>query len=509
MLQEGRPKSEQTKNGRNLDHTFLDFIAEAIPKSSQEDIWRSLLAALNRFFGAERGGLIWSESNNKHMSLKAGINFNERDLLSEVFVYSKKYIEKSLRENRPLVVKTRVGKDENGVGGQRGLLCLPVSLGGSTRYVFYLDNSYMVDCFDGWTPQQLGLFVEYISNLIERLQNYQRFLDQTKIDVRDNTIEALQSSNPSIVHQSSKMARILKQAERVASSDGTVLIQGETGVGKELLARHVHDNSPRRSGPFVPIDATTITENLFESELFGHEKGAFTGADKRKIGRIELADHGTLFIDEIGELPGTLQVKFLRVLEEKKFVRVGGHTQILSDFRLVVATNRNLAEQISKGRFRKDLYFRLYVVEFVLPPLRERPDDILPLARHFLSYFAKKHARPQLKLSCGDEARLIDYHWPGNVRELRNVIERAVIISTGDLIELDLPDSIQKFQPHPFEDLQTLDEIQRRYIGYVLRKTGGQIGGVKGAAGILGLKRSSVYTRMKQLNIDKKSAMRI
>jgi len=259
--------------------------------------------------------------------------------------------------------------------------------------------------------------------------------------------------------------------------------------------------SSRRKKPFVTIDPSTIPENLLESELFGHEKGAFTGADRQKPGRLELADRGTLFIDEVGEIPKSIQVKLLRVLEEKEFVRIGGRRPIKSDFRLVAATNRDLAEEVTKSHFRKDLYYRLNVLTLTLPLLRDRGEDIIMLARHFLAYYSGKNNVPELKLTDEDEARLTAHDWPGNVRELKNVMERATILNTIEGLEPHLRAESRLFITHPFADTPSLNEIQRRYIRHVLNKTVGKIAGPGGAAELLGMKRTTLYNRMKKLGI--------
>jgi transcriptional regulator with PAS, ATPase and Fis domain len=287
----------------------------------------------------------------------------------------------------------------------------------------------------------------------------------------------------------------------VALADSSVVILGETGVGKELLAHRIHHVSRRKEGPFVIVDATTIPDELFESELFGYERGAFTGANQPKAGRLELAHNGTLFIDEIGEIPKSLQVKLLRVLQEKTLIRLGGNRIISSNFRLVVATNRDLAAEVSAGRFREDLYFRLNVVAVTLPPLRERTDDIPLLARHFLKNYSAKYNRPAPELTAEDESRLLGYHWPGNIRELQNVMERAMILSANEDLFIDLPaekgvNARQFFGDHP-----SMDEMQRRYIRYAIAQTGGKIGGPAGAAAMLGMKRTTLQKRMKKLSI--------
>jgi transcriptional regulator with GAF, ATPase, and Fis domain len=251
----------------------------------------------------------------------------------------------------------------------------------------------------------------------------------------------------------------------------------------------------------VVVDPNTIPEALIESELFGHEKGAFTGAERQKPGRLELAHRGTLFIDEVGEIPKSVQVKLLRALEERSLVRIGGTQTLYSDFRLLVATNRDLAEEVAVGRFREDLYYRINVVPIDIPPLRERIDDIPLLSRHFLALYASKNGRPVYELTSQDEARLMEYSWPGNVRELQNVIERSVLLTDGQRLKLNLPTQAKKSSASLFADHLTLEELQRRYIRYVLDKTNGKISGPKGAAGLLGMKRTSLYNRMKKLGI--------
>jgi len=298
------------------------------------------------------------------------------------------------------------------------------------------------------------------------------------------------------------MKDLIGRIDQAARSEATILLTGETGVGKELFARRVHRMSRRRSGPFVVVDLTSIPESLVESELFGHEKGAFTGADHRKEGRIEMAHEGTLFIDELCEIPKTTQVKLLRVLQEKTFVRLGGTLTLASDFRLVAATNRKLEDEVAAGRFRQDLFYRVNVVPFIIPPLRERGGDIAHLARHFLAHFAQEFSHPLILVTPEDELRLAAYPWPGNVRELRNVIERAVLLSSGERLELMLPgESATATASQSFADMPSLDELQKRYIEYILRQTGGRISGSGGAAERLKMKRTSLYARMRRLGL--------
>ena len=295
------------------------------------------------------------------------------------------------------------------------------------------------------------------------------------------------------------MMDLLSHAHRVADSEASVLILGETGVGKELLARQIHAMSPKSKGPFIEVDLSSIPETLVESELFGHEKGAFTGADHQKKGRMELAHKGTLFIDEVGDIPKSIQIKLLRALQERTFVRVGGIRKLASDFRLIAATNRDLGKAVEDGEFREDLYYRINVVPFTVPALKDRGRDVLLLAQHFLDHYARKYKRRNLAFTAEDKAALREYHWPGNVRELKNVIERAVLLSSGDTPELKLPMGVKHDLPDQFTDEPTLEELQRRYIKYILDETGGRISGPGGAAEILGIKRTTLYSRMRKL----------
>ena len=301
-----------------------------------------------------------------------------------------------------------------------------------------------------------------------------------------------------MVGDSPALAAITTQIERVASTKATVLVRGESGAGKELVAQAIHDGSDRRSGPFVCLNCAALSETLLESELFGHEKGAFTGATDKKAGKFELADNGTLFLDEIGEMSPTIQAKFLRVLEGHAFERVGGSTRLKVDVRVVAATNRHLEDAVANGGFRRDLYFRLRVVEIAVPPLRKRQEDIQPLADHFVNIFSRETGRRIDGFSPAAVSAMQEYHWPGNIRELRNCIERAVVLSSSSIVDVtDLAlstlaasgdtgrmDSIPKeFAP------ETLATIEKRHILATLECTGGN---KTKAAKLLGIERSTL-----------------
>jgi transcriptional regulator with GAF, ATPase, and Fis domain len=308
-----------------------------------------------------------------------------------------------------------------------------------------------------------------------------------------------------IVGESTEIRKVLRQIEQVAPTDASVLIQGETGTGKELIARAIHNLSPRKSRAMVKVDCASLPPTLIENELFGREKGAYTGALAQQIGRFEVADGSTIFLDEVGELSIELQTKLLRVLEEGELERLGSPRTIKVDVRVIAATNRNLSETVRMGAFRQDLYYRLNVFPITAPTLRERPSDIPLLANAFLKEFRKKMGKHIQGIPQNTMEALLKYDWPGNIRELRNVIERAVIITNGSTLQIQLPHD----SPHLAHPQVTLAESERRYILEVLEKTNWVIKGPNGAARILGLKPSSLYDRMHRLGIvmAKKTAL--
>jgi formate hydrogenlyase transcriptional activator len=307
-----------------------------------------------------------------------------------------------------------------------------------------------------------------------------------------------------IIGASAALTAVLRQVELVAPTDATVLIQGETGTGKELIARALHQRHARRHHPFINVNGAAMPAGLLESERFGHERGAFTGAIGRHLGRFELAHQGTLWFDEVGELPLDLQPKLLRVLQEQAFERVGGTQTIGVDVRVVAATHRDLAPMVREGTFRRDLDDRLHVFPLRLPPLRERPEDIPLLVRHFAQQYAQRLHKPVQTMPAEALAALTRYPWPGNVRELQHVIERAVILARDGVLRPVLPTWQQPLQRSPAEG-GTLADVQRDYILRVLRDTSGVIGGQHGAAARLGVKRTTLLSRMERLGIARQA----
>jgi DNA-binding NtrC family response regulator len=303
-----------------------------------------------------------------------------------------------------------------------------------------------------------------------------------------------------IVGTSAALRAVLNQVEVVAPTDSTVLILGETGTGKELIARAVHALSGRSNRPFVKLNCAAIPSGLLESELFGHEKGAFTGAVAQKIGRFELAHGGTLFLDEVGDIPLELQPKLLRVLQEQEFERLGSTRTTRVDVRLVAATNRDLAQMSAEKQFREDLYFRLNVFPIRIPPLRDRAGDIPPLVRHYVDKYAQRMNKQIETIPEETMAALCRYPWPGNIRELQNLIERAVILTTGNVLQLQTSE-LGLSSPIAATNSSTLEDVEREHILQILRETGGVIGGQHGAAVRLGLKRTTLLSKMEKLGI--------
>lgn len=357
-------------------------------------------------------------------------------------------------------------------------------------------------------------FMESLAGMFEReyrrYQKINRSFSVLKDRERNIFVHAdtAEDAGREILYRSPEMEKCFLRAELAADSDAAVLVLGESGVGKELFARYIHTYSGRK-GAFVPVSLSSLPEELFESEMFGHEKGAFTGAHSQKKGLFELADNGTLFFDEIGDISHRVQVKLLRVLQERSFMRVGGARIIHSDFRLICATNRDLSADIISKHFREDLYYRISVIPFTLPPLRDRREDILLLSEYFLEHYAKNNKKPVPVLTRNDEEALVSYSWPGNIRELRNVMERAVILSENGSLNIgikqqhNLNSGQEKSVDSGFDEMLTLSEMQKKYIEYVLEKTDWKIDGQGGAAEILGLKRSALYSRIKTYGLRK------
>jgi len=375
-------------------------------------------------------------------------------------------------------------------------------------------------CLDAFTPLRPRAIPDRVSNhftdgAANRVSTgINRELDEETLDLRDEVLST--SMFEDIVGKSEAVRRVLSEIEMVAPADSTVLLYGETGTGKELIARAVHNLSSRKSNAFVKLNCAAIPTGLLESELFGHEKGAFTGAISQRVGRFELAHRGTIFLDEIGEIPLELQPKLLRVLQEREFERLGSTRTLRTDARLIAATNRDLKAMVEERKFRTDLYYRLNVFPIRAPSLRERREDIPLLVRHFVQQFSQRNNREINSIPSETMEALVRYHWPGNIRELQNVIERAVIISKSPVLNVAVGEL--EFQT-PREAAPNLtqpereDLSQQEHLHHILEKTertqilraleacNGLITGLNGAATRLGIKRSTLQVRMKKLGI--------
>src|SRR5215471_7932674 len=347
---------------------------------------------------------------------------------------------------------------------------------------------------------------EDLLDAVEQAISRSRQIEQLKTrpdDEKKSSEDGLSSviSFSEIVGQSAVLRRAMKEVETVAPTDSTVLIYGETGTGKELIARAIHNLGRRRSNPFVKLNCAAIPTGLLESELFGHEKGAFTGAIAQRIGRFELAKHGTIFLDEIGDIALELQPKLLRVLQEREFERLGSTRTLRTDARLIAATHRNLAVMVDERQFREDLFYRLNVFPVHIPPLRDRREDIPLLVRHFVQHFAQRMKKNIETVPSETMDTLCHYHWPGNIRELQNVIERAVILSTGSVLRVPRSELNVRAALAAPKEHDTLEDADRKHILAALQDTNWVLGGPNGAAVRLGMKRATLQHRMRKLGI--------
>ena len=353
-----------------------------------------------------------------------------------------------------------------------------------------------------FSPDELTVKLD---RLAERLRQRRELENLQAQNLYLREAEERQFNFGEIIGQSAPMQDVFRMLQKVAPTDSSIIIYGESGTGKELIARAIHKNSNRADGPFVRVNCGALTETLLESELFGHEKGAFTGAVKRKLGRFELAHHGSIFLDEIGDISPALQIKLLRILQEKEFERVGGEETVCIDVRVIAATHRNLKEEVAAGKFREDLYYRLHIVPINLPPLRQRLEDLPVLAQHFLQHLGGELRRPNLQIEPAALELMKTYHWPGNVRELENILERAAVLCENARIGVaDLPplvkDRAAVFQlPDENLDLnQTLEEVERALIERAMSRAHG----VKAeAARLLGIKATTLLYKLEKYNM--------
>ncbi len=443
-----------------LDHTL-------------EELLNALLDQVIEVTQAERGFIILLEGNIPKVAV--GRNVQKENLSDASKLYSDSIVEQVAREKKPLILSDAL-HDEHFKSSASvvnlqlsSVMCVPMLERGRLLGVIYVGNSKISALFDRSSLELLVIFSAQASLIIQKaLLINELQMDNQKLAMRLHT---LQSSG--LIGNCPEIVEVMRKVGKVATTDVSVLITGETGTGKELIAKELHRLSNRAKGPFVTINCGAIPENLLESELFGHVKGAFTGAVANKLGKFQAADGGTLFLDELGEMPLNLQVKLLRALEDKKITRVGDTRPEQVDIRIIAATNRQLEDEVRHGQFREDLYYRLNVINIHLPPLRTRGEDVILLARFFLQRFSTEYNCPAKGFSPGAVIAMRKYRWPGNIRELENRLRKAVILAEGthiDAGDLDIPDE----QLEPILNLaEAKERFQAQYINEVLARNNG------------------------------------
>ncbi|MEW6184794.1 MAG: sigma 54-interacting transcriptional regulator [Thermodesulfobacteriota bacterium] len=506
-----RPLILAFRSEENLLQQILRLGQELVAIRDNRDLFRKIISTVNRITGAERGAVFLKNSHDPSgVVLRAAINLTADDIASPEFSPPLRFIKETFKTGKGQSLDLEERKRTRLLERNKILscICVPMIIRDRVVGVLYHDNRLFHSAFKEGDLEILNYFAAQAAIAMDNAQAWEAFQEMYEKQQREKKYyeeQYLENIHfEDFVGKSDEITKVFQQAEQVAGTDSTVLIIGETGVGKELVARYIHHHSSRRDKPFIRVHCSALPESLISSELFGHEKGAFTGAISRQIGRFELANGGTLFLDEIGDVSMEIQVKLLRVLQYKEFERVGGHETLRSNFRLLAATHRDLTKEIQAGRFRQDLYYRLSVFPIAVPPLRERREDIPLLAEYFLKNFVKKFNKPQVNILQEDMKRLLSYEWPGNVRELENVIERGLILSQGSRFRIPPLDK-DPLTP-PIEGFETtLEDVERNHILRILAKTEGKISGPGGAAKILNLPTGTLRSRMKKLKIFKQT----
>jgi len=506
---------------------LLELTNHVVSNLEFRDVLRAVVASTRRVMGCDGVGITLPDTDNTHLRIYAlDLAFSDESVHEESLVPIDEDVSGAVFRTGKLwcgsVLEARRLGMKDTAQAEAGTVCiLPlVSRGrvlGTFGVVKYQDAAFTSDDFEFLTQiaNQVAIAVEN-ALAFGQIRELKDQLSKEKLYLEDEIRTEMNFAQ--IIGNSASLRRVLKRVETVAPTDSTVLIYGETGTGKELIARGIHDLSPRRSKPFVKLNCAAIPTGLLESELFGHERGAFTGAIAQRIGRFEVADGGTIFLDEIGEIPLELQTKLLRVLQEREFERLGSSRTLRTDARLIAATNRDLEAMVSEQKFRSDLFFRLNVFPVHVPPLRERQGDIPLLVRHFTQQFSRRMNRMIETIPSAAMDSLCRYHWPGNIRELQNVIERAVIISTGPVLSVDVSDLKFPEAGHVVEETTSpksptngalhdvLEQSERQQILKALEQCNWVVAGLNGAAARLGMKRSTLQQRIRKLGIARRSA---
>jgi Nif-specific regulatory protein len=488
---------QSARMGRNLSLLLRVSTSIGSMRDAESLPWQ-LLGLVFDAIPAERGAILLTEEDSQE--IRSHVAW-DRILGPDRPVHVSQGILRRVLEEGVAILEN--ARPESGQGdaeersASRSVLCAPLAGTGRTLGILYLDTTSAATMF---TQDDLQLVSAIASLAAMGLENARQF---EQLGMENQRLRAEVCLTHDMVGRSLRMREVYQFIERVAPSDSTVLIQGESGTGKELVARAIHKNSPRKNHPFVALNCAALTETLLESELFGHEKGAFTSAISQKKGYLEVAEGGTIFLDEIGELPPILQAKLLRVLQEREFVRVGGTKAIKINVRFLAATNRDLQKSVREEKFRGDLFHRLNVISITLPALREHPEDIPALAEHFLARYAMKGSRNLKGLSEQARACLLHYDWPGNIRELENAMERAVVVGSSDLIlPEDLPDTLVETAtnqgPSTAKYHDAIRDLKKQLILNALEQSGGNI---TEAAKLLGVHGNYLHRLMRNLDL--------
>jgi Nif-specific regulatory protein len=503
---DGKDTILQARPGRQLERDLSLLYRLALRMGAANtgaDLVRIVLDGLLEATHAEVGAIL-AVRENRELDLLA---YHHRDPAVQTYHKVSQFLSGEVLASREAVLAEDVARHEDLRQRESlaelkasSVICAPVVFGDKVLGLIHLYCTSSDKALDGDDLEFAVAVARQLGAALHQLQI------QTELTVENQALRDQLRVESELVGESKSINEIESQIARVADTTATVLIRGESGVGKELVARAIHFSSPRKAGPFVCLNCAALTETLLESELFGHEKGAFTGATEKMIGKFEAADRGTIFLDEIGEMaPGT-QAKFLRVLEGHPFERVGGNTPIKVNVRVVAATNQPLEQAVRTGAFRRDLFFRLQVVEIRVPPLRDRPGDVPVLAEHFLHRFVREMGRRMKGFTPAATAKLRDYHWPGNVRELRNVIERAVALGTGPLLDADdlWLSSLEAGGPVPATEPAyrqlSLSDLEKEHILRTLNHTDWN---KSQAAAVLGIERSTLDRKIKGYDLQR------
>ena len=493
---------------KNLLKEIIALSQEIVSIRESREVVNNIMATANRIVGAERSAIFMLEGKppDAKLYLRASKNLTEEEIEEKAFHPAMEMIRQTTKTNHGNV-RTFSGQDSSARLAIRSSVCMPMINRGEIMGVLYLDNRLLAFSFDEKDMEILSFFAALAAIALDNVQAYAEIqainqrLEEEKKYYEEKQFEHAFSEE--IIGKSVAIKKVIEHVERVSKSDTTVLILGETGAGKEVVANAIHRHSLRSDKPYIRVNCSALPESLITSEFFGHEKGAYTGAIGRRMGRFELADGGTLFLDEIGELPLEIQVRLLRILQTKQFERVGGNQTLKSDFRLILATSRNLVEEVENKRFRQDLFYRINVFPIEVPPLRSRSEDIPILAYYFLKMYKEKMKKPVSKITQAVMDKLVSYAWPGNVRELENVMERGVILSTDTVFRLPDLASDSPLAHLNGKNTLTFEENEREFILNALKLTRGKINGKGGAADLLKINRNTLYYRMKKLGIKK------